>query len=125
MTRSLVAAALGAVVLAPAAAGSFDWPPSRVAAVRAVIYRIEVEFPIMKNPAYATGGRNGIEVTCWRRASARYRCRWRATNDYSIIDGTARVRFRRGRTLVGLRVTLCQRVKSSQSGAVIARCAVH
>ncbi len=123
--RSILAAGLGALVLAPAGAASFDWPPSRVAAVRAVIYQVEVDFPIMRNPAYASGGRNGIEVTCRRRATARYRCSWRATNDYSIIDGRARVRFAHRRALVALRVTLCQRVKSSQSGAVIARCAVH
>ena len=112
-------------MLAPSGAASFDWPPSRVAAVRAVIYRVEVEFPIMKNPAYASGGRNGIEVTCLRERMALYRCHWRATNDYSIIDGRARVRFARGRATVALRVTLCQRVKSSQGGAVIARCAAH
>lgn len=124
MRRSILVAGLAALALAPAAAASFDWPPSRVAAVRAVIYEVEVEFPIMKNPAYAKG-KNGIEVTCRRSGAARYRCRWRATNAYSIIDGTARVRFARHRSRVTLRVTLCQRVKSSQSGAVISRCAVH
>jgi hypothetical protein len=122
--RSIVAAALLALALTPAATASFDWPPSRVAAVRAVIYSVEVHFPIMKNPAYSEG-RDGIEVTCWRRAAAKYFCRWRATNEYSIIDGTARVRFASRQARVALRVTLCQRVKSGQSGAVIARCAVH
>jgi hypothetical protein len=123
--RSILAAALIALVLSPLAAASFDWPPSRVAAVRAVIYSVEEHFPIMKNPAYSKG-RDGIEVTCVRRAAARYACRWRATNTYSIVRGTAGVRFARHRASVALRVTLCLRYKASKNtGAVVSRCAIH
>jgi hypothetical protein len=121
----MLAAGLLGLALAPSAAASFDWPPSRVAAVRAVIYSVEEHFPIMKNPAYSKGN-DGIEVTCWQRAVARYFCRWRATNEYSIIDGTARVRFARRHARVALRVKLCQRYKADKAtGAVVSRCAAH
>lgn len=122
--RSILAAALLALVLVPAAVASFD-RPSRVAAVRAVIYTVEERFPIMKNPAY-TKGEDGIEVTCSSGARAQYRCRWRASNAYSIIDGRAQVRFVARRARVALRVTLCRRYKADQdTGAALARCAIH
>ena len=109
-------------MLVPPAGASFDWPPSRVAAVRAVIRAVERHFPIMKNPAYAEGPQ-GIEATCLRRAAHRYRCTWRATNKYSIIDGVARVGFSARRAHVKLKVTLCRRAISNDSGARITVCA--
>jgi hypothetical protein len=118
--------ALAAILLALAAASpaeaSFDWPPSRVAAVRAVIRAVEVHFPIMKNPAYAEG-KQGIEAVCRTRATQRYRCAWKATNEYSIINGVAAVRFGAGRARVQLTVTLCRRAISGDRGARITVCA--
>ena len=122
MRTAVLAAFLLAFAIVPVAGASFDWPPSRVAAVRAVVRAVERHFPIMKNPAYAEG-REGIEVTCRRRTFARYRCVWRATNDYSIIDGVARVGFARRHASVQLVVTLCRRAISGDSGARIALCA--
>jgi hypothetical protein len=117
-------AALVALVLAPPAGASFDWPPSRVAAVRAVIRAVENHFPIMKNPAYAEG-KQGIESVCRARQARRYRCVWKATNEYSIINGVAGVRFARGHARVQLKVTLCRRAISGDPGARIALCANH
>ena len=117
-----LAALLVALVTASPAAASFDWPPSRVAAVRAVIRAVEHHFPIMKNPAYAEG-RQGIEATCRRRTSGRYYCVWRATNEYSIIDGVAGVQFARRHARVRLTVKLCRRAISNDSAARITVCA--
>jgi hypothetical protein len=118
--------ALGATLLAlvgaPPAAASFDWPPSRIAAVRAVIRAVENHFPIMKNPAYAEG-KQGIEAICSARPARRYRCVWKATNEYSIIDGVAHVRFGSGHAHVQLKVTLCRRAISRDAGARITVCA--
>jgi len=117
-----LAAILLALVVAPPADASFDWPPSRIAAVRAVIGAVEHHFPIMRNPAYAEG-RQGIEAICRRRSSRRYLCAWKATNEYSIIDGFARVRFASRRAHVQLKVTLCRRAISADRGARITVCA--
>jgi hypothetical protein len=118
--------ALAAILLALTAAApadaSFDWPPSRVAAVRAVIRAVETHFPIMKNPAYAEGTQ-GIEAVCRTRPARRYRCAWKATNRYSIINGVAGVRFAAGRARVQLKVTLCRRAISRDPGAPITVCA--
>jgi hypothetical protein len=115
-------AALLALVAATPASASFDWPPSRVAAVRAVIRAIEHHFPIMKNPAYAEG-KQGIEAVCRARPARHYRCVWRATNEYSIIDGVAGVSFAKGRSRVQLKVTLCRRAISGDPDARITVCA--
>jgi hypothetical protein len=72
----------------------------------------------MKNPAYAEG-RQGIEAVCRARPARRYRCAWRATNEYSIIDGVAQVRFGRRHAQVRLQVTLCRRAISGDRGARI------
>jgi hypothetical protein len=117
-----LAAILLALVVAPPASASFDWPPSRIAAVRAVIRAVENHFPIMKNPAYAEG-KQGIEAVCSSRATRSYRCVWKATNEYSIIDGVAQVRFGRARARVQLKVTLCRRAISGDGGARITVCA--
>jgi hypothetical protein len=76
----------------------------------------------MKNPAYAEG-KQGIEAVCSSRAARRYRCVWKATNEYSIIDGVAQVRFASGRARVRLTVTLCRRAISGDVGARITVCA--
>jgi hypothetical protein len=83
---------------------------------------VENHFPIMKNPAYAEG-KHGIEAVCRSRPTRHYRCVWKATNEYSIIDGVARVRFAGGRAHVLLKVTLCRRAISGDSGARITVCA--
>jgi len=87
-----------------------------------VIGAVEHHFPIMRNPAYAEG-RQGIEAICRRRSSRRYLCAWKATNEYSIIDGFARVRFASRRAHVQLKVTLCRRAISADRGARITVCA--
>jgi hypothetical protein len=87
-----------------------------------VIRAVEGHFPIMKNPAYAEG-KQGIEAVCRARLERRYRCVWKATNEYSIIDGVASVRFARGRARVQLEVTLCRRAISGDSGARVTVCA--
>ena len=122
MRSVALAAILLALVAAPPGDASFDWPPSRIAAVRAVIKAVEVHFPIMKNPAYAEG-RQGIESVCSRRPSLRYVCAWKATNEYSIIDGGARGRFGSRHAHVRLTVTLCRRAISGDRGARITVCA--
>ena len=122
MRSVALAALLLALAAAPPAGASFDWPPSRIAAVRAVIKAVEKHFPIMKNPAYAEG-KQGIEAVCRARPAHRYRCAWKATNEYSIIDGVASVRFASRRAGVRLKVTLCRRAISGDSGARITVCA--
>ena len=122
MRSVALATLLLALVAASPAEASFDWPPSRIAAVRAVIRAVEGHFPIMKNAAYAEG-KQGIESVCRVRAGRQYRCVWRATNEYSIIDGVARVRFARGHARVRLTVTLCRRAISGDRGARITVCA--
>ena len=87
-----------------------------------MIRAVEGHFPIMKNPAYAEG-KQGIETVCRSRPARSYRCVWKATNEYSIIDGFATVRFARGRAHVLLKVTLCRRAISADSGARITVCA--
>jgi hypothetical protein len=76
----------------------------------------------MKNPAYAEGSQ-GIEAVCRARPARHYRCVWKATNRYSIIDGRASVGFASGHARVQLKVTLCRRAISSDAGARIAVCA--
>lgn len=122
MRSVALAAILLALVVAQPAGASFDWPPSRIAAVRAVIRAVEHHFPIMKNPAYAEG-KQGIEAVCSSGAPQHYRCVWKATNEYSIIDGLARVQFASGRARVQLKVTLCRRAISGDAGARITVCA--
>jgi hypothetical protein len=76
----------------------------------------------MKNPAYAEG-KQGIEAVCSSRPARRYRCAWKATNEYSIINGVAGVRFAAGRARVQLKVTLCRRAISDDPGARLTVCA--
>jgi hypothetical protein len=48
---------------------------------------------------------------------------WKATNEYSIIDGVANVRFASRHARVQLKVTLCRRAISGDRSARITVCA--
>jgi hypothetical protein len=76
----------------------------------------------MKNPAYAEG-KQGIEAVCKARQAHRYRCAWKATNEYSVINGVAAVRFAARHARVQLTVTLCRRAISGDPGARLTVCA--